>query len=391
MKATAELKELIAAGQAVLGIEFGSTRIKGVLIDPDTHEVLATGGHTWENRLENGLWTYHLDDIFNGLRSCYSDLNAEVNRKYGLKLKKLKALGISAMMHGYLAFNKQGDLLAPFRTWRNTESREASEKLTELFQFNIPERWSIAHLYQCMLDKEEHVKDVDFFTTLAGFVHYKLTGRKVLGIGDAAGMLPIDSDTKTYVKAYVDKFNTLLKEHGYSQKLEQLLPEVLVAGQHAGELTAEGARLLDESGTLEAGVPMCPPEGDAGTGMVATNSVGVRTGNVSAGTSIFAMIVLEKALSRLHREIDNVTTPDGAQVAMVHANNCTTDLNSWVNLFADFASLCKLNLSQGDLFALLYNNALEQGSADCGGVLTYGYHSGEFITGMAEGRPLLVR
>ncbi len=390
MKAKAELKDLIAKGQAVLGIEFGSTRIKGVLIDPETHEVLATGGHTWENRLENGLWTYHLDDVWSGLRSCYSDLNAQVQAQYGLKLEKLQALGISAMMHGYLAFNQKGDLLAPFRTWRNTESREASEKLTELFQFNIPERWSIAHLYQCMLDKEEHVREVDFFTTLAGYVHWKLTGRKVLGIGDAAGMLPIDSATHTYVRTYVDQFDELLRQGGYTQRLSSLLPEVLVAGQNAGELTAEGAALLDESGLLQSGVPMCPPEGDAGTGMVATNSVGVRTGNVSAGTSIFAMIVLEKALSRLHREIDNVTTPDGAQVAMVHANNCTTDLNSWVKLFADFASLCHLSLSEGELFSLLYNNALK-GDPDCGGVLTYGYHSGEFITGMAEGRPLLVR
>lgn len=386
-----DYKQLIAEGGAVLGIELGSTRIKGVLIDPSDGKVLAQGSHGWENRLENGIWTYHIDEVWSGVQDTYADLKKDVLAKYGVALKKLSALGFSAMMHGYLAFDKSGNLLAPFRTWRNTLCRDSSAKLTELFNFNIPERWSIAHLYQSILNKEDHVKNVDFFTTLAGYIHWKLTGRRVLGVGDAAGMFPIDSVSGSYRKDLIEKFDSLVAPEGYPWKLESILPEVLAAGENAGTLTKDGAKLLDPSGELEADVPMAPPEGDAGTGMVATNSVAVRTGNVSAGTSIFAMIVLEKALEKLHREIDNVTTPDGKQVAMVHANNCTSDLNSWVGLFAEFAEASGHKMAPDELFALLYNRALNEGDPDCGGVLTYGYFSGEFITGMEEGRPLLIR
>lgn len=385
------LEKLIAEGGAVLGIELGSTRIKGVLINPKDGKVLATGSHGWENRLENGIWTYHLDEVWEGVQNTYSDLKNDVRTKYGITLTKLSAIGFSAMMHGYLAFDKSGTLLAPFRTWRNTLCRDSSAKLTELFNFNIPERWSIAHLYQSILNREDHVKNIDFLTTLSGYIHWKLTGRRVLGIGDAAGMFPIDSETGSYRTELMEKFDSLVSPEGYGWKLKEILPEVLSAGENAGTLTAAGAKLLDPSGELVADCPLAPPEGDAGTGMVATNSVAVRTGNVSAGTSIFAMIVLEKALKNLHREIDNVTTPDGQQVAMVHANNCTSDLNAWVSLFAEFAEAAGHKMAPDDLFALLYNRALKEGDADCGGVLTYGYFSGEFITGMEEGRPLLIR
>ena len=385
-----EIKSLIEQGKAVLGIEFGSTRIKGVLIDPRNCAPVAEGGHTWENRLENGYWTYHDDEIIAGLQACYRSLCEDVEKKYGVKLTALAGLGISAMMHGYLAFDKNDKLLVPFRTWRNSTSRAASEKLTELFQFNIPERWSISHLYQAVLNGEEHVPQVAFFTTLAGYIHYKLTGKKVLGVGDAAGMFPIDSATGTYRKDFMASFDKLLEDKHFPWKLGQLLPQVLSAGEDAGSLTEAGAKLLDPSGALKAGTPLCPPEGDAGTGMVATNSVAVRTGNVSAGTSIFAMIVLEKPLSELHREIDNVTTPDGLQVAMVHANNCTSDLNAWVNLFGEFAEASGHKMSPDELYGLLYNRALT-GDPDCGGILTYGYFSGEFITGLSEGRPMLIR
>ncbi len=386
-----DIKNIIVQGKAILGIEFGSTRIKAILIEPETFKPIAQGSHEWENRLENGFWTYHLDDIWTGLQDCYSDLRKDVMSQYGVELKKLASLGFSAMMHGYMAFDKDGNQLAQFRTWRNANTTKAAEKLTELFQFNIPERWSIAHLYQCILNKEEHISRVDFFTTLAGYVHWKLTGQKVIGVGDAAGMFPIDSDTMTYNQKYLEQFNTLLAEEKLPYKLEALLPKVLVAGENAGTLTEEGAKLLDTSGTLESGCPLCPPEGDAGTGMVATNSVEKRTGNVSAGTSIFAMVVLEKALKNLHREIDNVTTPDGLQVAMVHANNCTSDLNAWVGLFADFLRAADIKLDTTSLFRILYNEALNNAAKDCDGIISYGYLSGENITGMPEGRPLLAR
>ena len=381
--------QAIESGKTALGIEFGSTRIKAVLVGEDNAPV-ASGSHDWENRYENGIWTYSLEDIWGGLQDCYQKLAEDVKSQYSVTLKKIGAIGFSAMMHGYMAFDKDGKLLVPFRTWRNSITEEASEKLTELFQYNIPQRWSIAHLYQAILNGEEHVPQIDFLTTLDGYVHWKLTGEKTLGIGEASGMFPIDSETKTYRQDMMDKFEALIAEKHYPWKLSEILPKVLVAGEHAGTLTAEGAQLLDVSGNLEAGVPLCPSEGDAGTGMVATNSVTRRTGNVSAGTSVFAMVVLEKELSRVYPEIDMVTTPTGNPVAMVHANNCTSDLNAWVGIFKEFAEAFGIKVDMNELFKTLYNKALE-GDADCGGLLSYGYFSGENITHMEEGRPLFVR
>ena len=382
-------KEAIKAGNTSLGIEFGSTRIKAVLVD-EKNEVLAIGSHEWENRLENGIWTYSLDDIWNGLQDCYKNMADDVKAQYGETLTTIGSIGFSAMMHGYMAFDKEGELLVPFRTWRNTITEEAAEKLTEAFSYNIPQRWSIAHLYQAILNKEEHVGNIAFFTTLAGFIHWKLTGEKVLGVGDASGMFPIDSITCDYDAKMLAKFEEMVAPCGYPWKIKDILPKVLSAGEQAGVLTEEGAKLLDPSGSLQAGIPVCPPEGDAGTGMVATNSVAVRTGNVSAGTSVFAMIVLEKALENVHTEIDLVTTPTGEAVAMVHCNNCTSDLNAWVNLFKEFATSFGIEVDMNKLFSVLYNKALE-GDADCGGLLAYNYFSGESITGFEEGRPLFVR
>lgn len=383
------VKEVIESGKAVLGIELGSTRIKAVLID-ENHTPIASGDHEWENRLENGNWTYSLEDIWAGLRHSYQNLAADVQNKYGVTIKKIGSIGFSAMMHGYMAFDKEGELLVPFRTWRNSTTGEAAEKLIEVFQYNIPLRWSIAHLYQAILNGEDHVKEVAYFTTLAGYIHWKLTGVKALGIGDASGMFPIDIQKKDFNEEMVQKFDELVAEKNFSWKLRDIMPKVMVAGEEAGVLTEEGARLLDESGNLEAGIPLCPPEGDAGTGMAATNSVAKRTGNVSAGTSIFAMIVLEKELRKVYPEIDLVTTPDGSLVAMVHANNCTSDLNAWVSIFREFAESFGIEVDMNRLFGVLYNKALE-GDADCGGLLAYGYLSGEFITGVDEGRPLFVR
>ncbi len=382
-------KEAIKAGNTSLGIEFGSTRIKAVLVD-EKNEVLAIGSHEWENRLENGIWTYSLDDIWNGLQDCYKNMADDVKAQYGETLTTIGSIGFSAMMHGYMAFDKEGELLVPFRTWRNTITEEAAEKLTEAFSYNIPQRWSIAHLYQAILNKEEHVGNIAFFTTLAGFIHWKLTGEKVLGVGDASGMFPIDSITCDYDAKMLAKFEEMVAPCGYPWKIKDILPKVLSAGEQAGVLTEEGAKLLDPSGSLQAGIPVCPPEGDAGTGMVATNSVAVRTGNVSAGTSVFAMIVLEKALENVHTEIDLVTTPTGEAVAMVHCNNCTSDLNAWVNLFKEFATSFGIEVDMNKLFSVLYNKALE-GDADCGGLLAYNYFSGESITGFEEGRPLFAR
>ena len=383
------VKEVIESGRAVLGIELGSTRIKAVLIGED-HTPIASGDHGWENRLEDGNWTYSLDDIWTGLRDSYKNLAADVKNKYGVTLKKIGSIGFSAMMHGYMAFDKDGELLVPFRTWRNCTTGPAAEKLIDLFQYNIPLRWSIAHLYQAILNGEEHVKDVAYFTTLAGYIHWKLTGEKALGIGDASGMFPIDVEKKDFNEEMIRKFDELVADKNYPWKLREIMPKVMVAGETAGTLTEEGARLLDESGNLEAGIPLCPPEGDAGTGMAATNSVARRTGNVSAGTSVFAMIVLEKELKKVYPEIDLVTTPDGSLVAMVHANNCTSDLNAWVSIFREFAENFGIEVDMNKLFGTLYNKALE-GDADCGGLLSYGYLSGEFITGVDEGRPLFVR
>ncbi|MEM5768170.1 MAG: FGGY-family carbohydrate kinase, partial [Bacillota bacterium] len=372
-----------------LGIEFGSTRIKAVLTD-DAGSVIASGNHEWKNRLENGVWTYSLEDIRQGLQSCYKSLSDNVKEKYGVPLKTVGAIGVSGMMHGYMPFDAGGDLLTGFRTWRNTITAEAAEKLTALFDFNIPQRWSIAHLYQAMLGGEAHVKDICYLCTLSGYVHWKLTGEQVLGVGDASGMFPIDSGTNDYDAAMVKKFDALAAKEGYTFRLRQIMPRVLPAGEAAGILTPEGAAMLDPSGELEAGIPFCPPEGDAGTGMVATNSVAVRTGNVSAGTSVFAMTVLEKPLSRVYLEIDMVTTPAGAPVAMVHCNTCTTELDAWIGIFREAIESLGLKADMGALYSALFNKALE-GDQDCGGLVLYNYHAGEPITGFEQGCPLFVR
>lgn len=383
------VKQTIEAGKAIAGIELGSTRIKTVLIDED-HVPIASGSYDWENKLDGHIWTYSLEDIWKGLQGSYQDMVRDVKEKYGAEVKKLAAIGFSAMMHGYMAFDSQGQLLVPFRTWRNTITGQAADELTKLFQYNIPQRWSIAHLYQAILNGEEHVKDVAYFTTLSGYIHWQLTGQRVLGIGDASGMFPINIQDKDFDSGMIEKFDELVKDKGYPWKLRQIMPRVLTAGEDAGVLTEEGAKRLDPSGALEAGIPVCPPEGDAGTGMAATNSVAVRTGNVSAGTSVFAMIVLEKELSKVHTEIDMVTTPSGSLVAMAHANNCTSDLNAWVSLFREFSEAMGMKPDMDQLFGTLYNKALE-GDPDCGGLLSYGYYSGENIIPVDEGRPVFVR
>lgn len=382
-------KETIQSGKATLGIEFGSTRIKCVLIDEDCNPI-AQGSHTWENQLIDGLWTYSIDDIWTGLQDCYAQLRADVKEKYGVEIEILASMGVSAMMHGYMPFNKDGKILVPFRTWRNTNTGKAAAALSELFDFNIPLRWSISHLYQAILNNEPHVKDITFFTTLAGYIHWQLTGEKVLGIGDASGMLPIDPELKDFNRTMMDKFQKIIDPYGFPWKLADILPRVLVAGEEAGALTPEGARRLDPSGHLRAGVPLCPPEGDAGTGMTATNSVKQRTGNVSAGTSSFSMIVLEHNLSKPYPSIDIVTTPNGSPVAMVHCNNCTSDINAWVNIFKDYIELTGQKADMGELFTNLFNVALK-GDPDCGGLVTYNYISGEPVTDLADGRPLVVR
>lgn len=384
-----EAKESILSGNTALGIEFGSTRIKAILVN-EKNEPIASGSHDWENRYEDGIWTYSLEDISTGLQDCYRNMAADVKSKYDVTLETVGAIGISAMMHGYMPFDKDDNLLVPFRTWRNNTTEKASEELSALFQFHIPQRWSIAHLYQAILNKEPHVKDIAYIATLEAYVHYVLTGEKVLGIGDIAGMFPVDANTKNYHEKMVEQFDELVAPYGFSWKLKELLPKALLAGQNAGVLTEEGAKFLDPSGNLKAGIPLCPPEGDAGTGMVATNSVTKRTGNVSAGTSVFAMVVLEKDLSKPYEEIDMVTTPAGDPVAMVHCNNCTSDLNAWVNLFKEFAESFGMEVDMTKLFSVLYNKALE-GDAECGGMLAYNYFSGEHITKFEEGRPLFVR
>ena len=382
-------KETIQAGKAILGIEFGSTRIKAVLIDED-NKPIAQGSHEWENSLVDGLWTYSIEEIWYGLQDCYADMLKDVKAQYDCVIESLAAIGISAMMHGYMAFDKNDKILVPFRTWRNTNTGKAAAALSELFVYNIPLRWSISHLYQCILEDNAHVKDIKFLTTLAGYIHWQLTGEKVLGVGDASGMLPIDPETKDYNAVMVSKFDNLVASKGYPWKLLDILPRVLVAGENAGVLTEEAAKRLDVSGNLKGGIPLCPPEGDAGTGMVATNAVKQRTGNVSAGTSSFSMIVLEKDLSKPSEMIDMVTTPDGSLVAMVHCNNCTSDINAWVKLFKEYQELLGVPVDMNEVYGKLYNNALK-GDADCGGVLTYNYISGEPVTGMQDGRPLVVR
>jgi sugar (pentulose or hexulose) kinase len=384
-----DTQKAIKSGKTVLGIELGSTRIKALLIGED-HTPIASGSYDWENRYENGIWSYSLEDVWTGLQESYRNLSKEVFENYSAPLQTIGAIGFSAMMHGYMAFDKDGNLLVPFRTWRNTTTAQAATELTELFQFNVPHRWSIAHLYQAMLNKEPHIKDISYQTTLSGYVHWKLTNQKVLGVGDASGMFPIDSKTNDYDASRIELFNERLKAENIAWKLQDILPKVLTAGNAAGVLTEQGAKLLDPTGQLQAAIPLCPPEGDAGTGMVATNSVAERTGNVSAGTSVFAMIVLEKALSKLHPEIDMVTTPSGKPVAMAHANNCTSDLNAWIGLFREFVDTLGVEISQSKLFEMLYKKALT-GDADGGGLLAYNYFSGEPITHLEEGRPLFVR
>ena len=380
---------MIQEGKAVIGIELGSTRIKAVLADPEGG-VLATGVYDWENVFRNGIWTYDLSDIHEGLKRCYTNLRENTEKEYGVTIEKAACIGISAMMHGYMALNGAGEQIAPFQTWRNTNTQASADELTELFDFNIPLRWTVAHLYQRILDREEHVRDLDFVSTLSGYIHYRLTGERVIGIGDASGMFPIDSVAMDYDDRMVHQFDEKIKGYDYPWTLRKIFPRVEVAGRVSGHLTPEGVKLLDESGHLAPGIPFCAPEGDAGTGMVATNSVAVRTGNVSAGTSTFAMIVLEKQLQKLHREIDMVTTPSGFPVAMSHANNGTSDLNAWVGLFGEFAGLIGCEISQGELFEKLYTRSLE-GDADCGGVLSYGYYSGENVTMINEGRLALLR
>ncbi len=383
------IKEMIDAGKTAIGIEFGSTRIKAVMVD-EAGKPIAQGDFGWENQYENGVWTYSLDMIWTGLKEAYAKLLADVQEKYGTVIKTTGAIGFSAMMHGYMAFNEGGELLVPFRTWRNTITGEAAAALTEEFGFNIPERWSIAHLHQAILNKEEHVKDISFFTTLAGYIHWQLSGEKVLGIGDASGMFPIDSRTRNYNAEYMEKYDKLLGSLGVSFRIEDILPKVLLAGDKAGVLSAEGAAKLDVSGSLQAGIPLCPPEGDAGTGMVATNSVAVRTGNVSAGTSIFAMVVMEKALSKVHPEIDVVTTPVGDDVAMVHCNNCTSDINAWAKIFREYSEAMGIEVDTNKLYTTMFKAALS-GAPDCGGLMGFNYFSGEPVTGFAEGRPVFAR
>jgi sugar (pentulose or hexulose) kinase len=383
------VKTLIQEGKTALGIELGSTRIKGVLVDY-AGNVLAVGFHDWQNSFVGGVWTYGLDEIHAGIRDCYASVRKEVEDRYGVRPTTYGAIGVSAMMHGYMALNKKGEQIAPFQTWRNTNTQKAADELTDLLGFNIPLRWSVAHLYQRVLDGEDHVKDLDAVYTLAAYIHMKLTGERVIGIGDAAGMFPIDSQTHDYDQGMVDKFDRLMEPYGFGWKLRGLFPKVLVAGDQAGTLTPEGAAFLDETGALKPGIPFCPPEGDAGTGMVATNAVAPRTGNVSAGTSTFAMLVLEKPLSKLYREIDMVTTPTGFPCAMSHANNGTSDLNAWVGIFKEFSELMGYETNMGDLFGKLYTNSLK-GDPDCGGLLSYGYYSGENVTFINEGRLAFLR
>ncbi|SUV09998.1 FGGY family of carbohydrate kinases domain-containing protein [Priestia megaterium] len=390
MKTTQEsIKQAIAKGKTSLGIELGSTRIKAVLIN-ERFETIASGSYEWENLLEDGFWTYNLLDIITGLQSAYREMKQEVERSYGITIRTVGSIGVSAMMHGYMAFDKTGELLVPFRTWRNATTSEAAKELTEHFNFNIPERWSIAHLYQAIINQEKHLPRIHYITTLAGYIHWLLTGSKSLGIGDASGMFPIDERTQNYSEDMMKQFDELISYKGYPWQLSDILPAVHTSGEQAGTLTAIGASILDQSKNLQPGIPFCPPEGDAGTGMVATNSVRKRTGNVSVGTSVFAMIVLDKKLANVYLEIDLVTTPSGSPVAMVHANNCSSDLNAWLGLFREFSEAMGQKIESDKLFEVMLNKALEA-DPDGGGLLSYGYFSGENITGVESGRPLFVR
>lgn len=383
-----KIKKSIESGEIALGIELGSTRIKGILVD-NNFNIVAQGDYLWENSLVDGIWTYSLDEIWKGVQSCYKSLKLDVKEKYGVTLKKINNMGFSAMMHGYIVLDKEDNMLVPFRTWRNTQQEEASHFLGELYNYPVPQRFSNSHIYQAILNDEQHINDIAFQTTLAGFVHYKLTGEKVLGVGEASGVFPIDLETKSFNMDYIERFNKVIADRGVTWKYQDILPKVLVAGENAGTLTLAGANLLDVDGDLESGSVLCAPEGDAGTGMVATNSVSKKTGNVSAGTSVFAMIVLEDNLKKVHNEIDLVTTPDGNLVGMVHCNNCTSNLNTWVDMFDEVINTFGFNVSKNELYTKLYKKALES-DLDAGGVLSYGYVSGEHITKFEEGRPLIV-
>ena len=383
------IQEAIQKGRTALGIELGSTRIKAVLIGPD-HGPIASGDHTWENKLENGYWTYPLDEVWTGIQAAFAALAANVREKYGLPLTTVGAMGISGMMHGYLPFDKAGNQLAAFRTWRNTTTGPAAEELNALLGFNIPQRWSIAHLYQAVLNGEEHVSHIAYLTTLAGYVHWKLTGQMVLGVGEASGMFPMDSECCDFDLSRLQKVQDLMESHGVTLTLRSILPQVLSAGAPAGSLTEEGAKLLDPTGAFQPGIPLCPPEGDAGTGMAATNSVAARTGNVSAGTSVFAMVVLERPLKAVHPELDLVTTPTGRPVAMVHINTCTSDLDAWVGLLGQVAQAAGKPFSKRELYSLFYQQALE-GAPDAGGLVSFNCYSGEPVMGLEKGCPPLAR
>ena len=389
MTASRDPKALIENGDAVLGCEFGSTMIKATLISRDG-QPLTSGSHQWENRLVDKIWTYGVDEIWSGLAQCFESLAHNAQQQFDASIPRIAAAGISAMMHGYIAADEQGDLLVPFRTWRNTTTGTSASELTELFDWPIPQRWSIAHLYQAILNGEEHAPRIAHITTLAGYVHWKLTGQRNIGIGDASGMFPVDPETGNYDARMLEAFDRRVAEFGFSWRVAELLPTIVKVGELAGELTAEGAKLLDVSGQLEAGAPLCPPEGDAGTGMVVTNSIRPRSGSVSAGTSVFAMLVLERKLSKVHPEIDLVLTPDGELAGMAHANNCTSDFNAWIRLFGELARVLRTNLQDSELYGRLMPLALD-GDADAGGLLAYGYLSGEHITGFEEGRPLFAR
>jgi len=381
--------DTVRSGAAVLGIELGSTRIKASLVAPDTTP-LAMGTHAWENRLKDGVWTYDMEDVWQGLASCYASLVEDVRRRHGVELGTVAAIGFSGMMHGYVALDRDDRLLVPFRTWRNNITGDACAELTPLFDFAVPQRWSIAHLYQSILERQPHVSRIARLTTLAGYVHLRLTGEHTIGVGEASGMFPIDPGTVDWDAERVAKFDDLIAPRGLGWTLRDILPAVLPAGRLAGRLTAEGAKLLDPTGRLEPGIPLCPPEGDAGTGMVATNAVRPRSGNVSAGTSVFAMIVLEKSLSRVHEEIDIVVTPDARPVAMAHSNNGTSDLDAWISLFGQVARALGVEVTLEELYGALLPLAVA-GDPDAGGLLSINYVSGEHVTGFTEGRPLFVR
>lgn len=384
-----KIAEKIKNGETFIGIEFGSTRIKAVLTD-EKCSPLASGNFTWENELQDGIWTYSLDSIIKGLQVCFSSLKSNVREEYNMPLVTTGAIGISAMMHGYMAFDENDELLVPFRTWRNTITGQASKKLSEAFSFNIPERWSIAHLYQAILNEEPHVKQIRHINTLAGYIHFILTGNRVLGIGDASGMFPVDSENLCYNEGMLDKFDEITHIHFFKWKIRDILPSILLAGENAGALTKQGALILDPTGEFLAGVPFCPPEGDAGTGMTATNSVRPLTGNVSAGTSVFAMAVLDKSMKNWYPEIDVVTTPTGKDVAMVHCNNCCSDIDAWAYIFSEFSSASGNKLPMSKVYDILYDEAAK-GNKNCGGVTSFNYISGESITKLSNGAPMVLR